>query len=303
METAMADTRTSHLNLDPQTFKQSFDREPFGFTHNLSELDLFSPDSLRAVADLYHDHKKDYYVGAGAPAPGVRFYSVKHVDYKPAEALDHLGEGSYRILMKRPENHDKRFRGLLDTLFKQVINLRGGLGNQRVVRLESAIFISSAATTTPFHFDPEIAFFSQIEGEKIYHVYSPSAVTEAEMEKFYLRGVIDIAQIDLKGRDPAKEHVFKLAPGKGLHQPQNAPHWVETGVGRSVSFSFVFETTTSRATGRARSFNYFTRKLGLKPARVGAHPGMDAVKEKAMKVVIPARKAAGKAVRKALRKA
>ncbi|MDB6125778.1 MAG: hypothetical protein JWQ71_4771 [Pedosphaera sp.] len=298
MKAPMGDAGNSHLNLDPQIFGESFDREPFGFTHNLSGLDLFQNDSLRALADKYHDHKKDYYVGAGAPEPGVKFYSVKHVDYKPADALDNMEKGSYRVLMKRPENHDKRFRALLDELFQQVVDLRGGLGDERVVRLESAIFVSSAATTTPFHFDPEIAFFCQIAGDKIYHVYSPRAVTEAEMEQFYIRGVVDIAQVDLAGRDPKLEHVFNLKAGKGLHQPQNAPHWVETRGDRSISFSFVFETTATRAKGRTRSFNHVARKLGLKPTAPGATPVLDTVKASAMRVVIPARKVAGKAARK-----
>src|SRR4051812_6776479 len=121
MKAPALDASVSHLNLDAKTFGGSFDREPFGFTHNLSGLDLFQNDSLRALAEKYRDHKRDYYVGAGAAQPGVQFYSVKHVDYKPAEALDNMEKGSYRVLMKRPENHDKKFRVLLDQLFQQVV--------------------------------------------------------------------------------------------------------------------------------------------------------------------------------------
>ena len=130
--------------------------------------------------------------------------------------------------MKRPEKHDPRFRDLLDALFRQIVDLRGGLGRERVVRLESSVLVSSAATTTPFHFDPEINFFAQVHGDKMYHVYSPSVVTEAELERFYIRGVVNIGQVKLQGRDRSREHVFALGPGKGFHQPQNAPHWVET---------------------------------------------------------------------------
>src|SRR5262249_10177785 len=156
-----------------------------------------------------------------------------------------------------------RFRELLDTLFRQVVDLRGGLRRERVVRLESGILISSAATTTPFHFDPEINFFSQIEGEKIYHAYAPSVLTEPELERFYIRGVVNIGQVQLNGRDPAREHVFTLGPGKGFHQPQNSPHWVETRESRSVSYAFVWESNATRARGRVRAFNYYLRKLRL----------------------------------------
>jgi hypothetical protein len=279
------------LNFNLETFRDSLDREPFGFTHNLSELDLFEPDSLRGLAEKYADHPDDYFAAASAPAPGAEFYSVPYADFSPREALDRLDSGDYRVLLKRPENHDPRFRELLDTLFRQVMDLRGGLGGQRVVRLQSTVLISSAATITPFHFDPEVNFFAQIEGAKIYHVFSPSVLTEAELERFYIRGVVNIGQVGLKGRDPAREHVFTLGPGKGLHHPQNAPHWVETGKSRSVSYGFVFETEGTRAQGRVRAFNYYLRKLRLNPARPGDRTSVDGLKAATMRAAIPVRKA------------
>lgn len=279
------------LNLDPEIVRGSMNREPFGFTHNLSEIELFDPDALLGLAAKYAGHPYDYYVAAGAPSPGAEFYSVQHRVDSPCEALARLEPAGYRILLKRPEKHDPRFRGLLDTLFRQVVDLRGGLGRERVVRLESAVLISSAATITPFHFDPEVNFFAQIEGEKTYHVYSPSALTEEELERFYSRGVVNIGQVGLQCRDCSREHVFNLAPGKGLHQPQNAAHWVETGESRSVSYAFVFETDATRARGRVRAFNYYLRKLRLKPARLGTHPVREGLKAGTMRAVIPARKA------------
>ncbi len=279
------------LNLDPATFRESLDREPFGFSHNLSELDLFNSDSLLGLAEKYADHPRDHYVAAGQPSPGAEFYSVPYAGYSPRDALDRLDSVGCRVLMKRPEKHDPRFRELLDALFRQVVDLRGGLGHERVLRLESAVLISSAATITPFHFDPEVNFFAQIEGEKVYHVFSPSALTESELERFYIRGVVNIGQVQLKGRDAGREHVFTLGPGKGLHQPQNAPHWVETRESRSVSYAFVFETNATRARGRVRAFNYYLRKLRLNPARPGARPKLDGLKAGTMRAVIPVRKA------------
>jgi hypothetical protein len=87
----------------------------------------------------------------------------------PHEVMQHLETGSYRVLLKRPENYDLHFRELIDQLFAQVADSLGEFGDDRIVRREAGIFISSGATTTPFHFDPEIGFFFQIEGEKIYH--------------------------------------------------------------------------------------------------------------------------------------
>jgi hypothetical protein len=272
------------MDLDPETFRQSFDREPFGFSHNLTGLDLFEFESLRSLAARYAGGA---FVAQGAPTPGTQFYSVPHGHSNPLEAMDRLESGSYRILLKRPEDRDPRFRELIDVLFRQVVDVLGGLDGAKVVRLQGSILISSATTTTPFHFDPEINFFSQIEGEKIYHVYSPTVLTEAELERFYVRDNINIGQVDFEGRDRSRECVFSLGPGKGLHQPQNAPHWVETRGSRSISYSWVFETDATRAVGRVRGFNYLLRKIGLRPARPGTRPRLESAEAGAMKLVMP----------------
>lgn len=282
--------RPAGLQLDPDSLRNLFNREPFGFDHSLSGLDLFKFDQLYALAEKYTGPAQDYYLSCSAPKPDTVFFSVPQAPYRPHEAMEHLETGSYRILLKRPENYDLRFRELIDQLFAQVADSLGGFGGDRIVRLEAGILISSAATTTPFHFDPEVGFFSQIEGEKIYHVYPPSILGEDELDRFYAKGRVSIAQIDFEGRDPAREHVFTLGPGKGLHQPQNAAHWVETRGSRSISYTFVFETEASRARGRARAFNHFLRCLKLNPAPPGANPAFDAIKSEAMRPLLPVRR-------------
>ena len=284
------------LQFDAQRFSEAFDREPVPFTHNLGDLDLFQMSALYELAEKFTGSPRDYMVAGGAPKPDTEFFSVPGVADKPHEVLAKLDSGSYRILLKRAENYDRRYKELVETLFERVIALRGGLQGAKVVRLESGILISSAATITPFHFDPEIGFFSQIEGEKSYHVYSPSVVSEQELESFYVRGAVSIAQVGLNGRDRSREYVFSLKPGMGFHQPQNSPHWVETGTSRSISFTFVFETDVTRAMGRTRSFNHYLRKLRCKPTRPGQNPAIDTIKADAMRVLLPVRKSVGQVV-------
>ena len=279
--------QNARLTFDSENFAKSFDREPFGFSHNLSTLDLFKPDSLLNLAEKFSNFPRDYFIAGSAPTPGTEFYSVPNGGYKPRQALEILDKARHRVLLKRPESHDSRFRELLDALFRQIVDLQDGLRNDPVERLESAILISSQSTTTPIHFDPEVGFFSQIEGEKFYHVYSPACSGEAELERFYIRGRVDIGRLDLNKLDPAREHVFTLGPGKGFHQPQNSPHWVQTGNSRSVSYTFVFQTRTSRAMGRTRAFNYCLRRLGIDPSRPGTRPKLDAAKAGGMLAAIP----------------
>jgi hypothetical protein len=288
------------LTWDPTLFSAHFDREPFGFEHNLAALDLFKFDGLVALAEKYGALDQEYFVAGSAPSPGTGFYTVPTVSHRPHEALERLEQVPYRVLLKRPENLDPRFRDLLDQLWHQVVQSRAALLDQKIVRLESAIFISSAAATTPFHFDPEVNFFSQIEGEKTYHVYPPDVVSETELERFYKRGIVNIGQVDLSTRPRDRERVFTLAAGRGLHQPQNAPHWVETGASRSISYSFVFETAASRALGRTRSCNHYLRKLGLAPARPGMRPVLDGVKSEAMHLAIPVRRSLARSARAVL---
>jgi hypothetical protein len=281
-------------------FSEKFDREPFGFDHNLSNLDLLQFDGLRSLAEKYAGFDQDYFVAGSAAAPGVDFYAVPTLRQRPHEALEQLGATPSRILLKRPENFDSRYRDLLHHLFAQVVASSTSLAGTEIVRLESAVFISSAAATTPFHFDPEVNFFSQIEGDKTYHVYPPATLTEMELERFYKRGIVNIGQVDLSQRPQNRECVFHLRAGRGLHQPQNAPHWVETGSSRSISYSFVFETVASRAKGRARSCNHYLRKLGFHPSPPGLHPVIDAAKSGTMQLVIPARQRVARSMRSLL---
>jgi len=280
---------TAHLHVQTDRFRELYDREPFGFTHDLAKLDLFDFDSLKHLANRYEVHRDDGFVAASAPAAAAQFYSVAHGTWTPRQAMDRLYATPLRILLKRPEHHDPRFRTLLDDLFAEITVQRGGWNGERIVRLESAVFVSSAAATTPFHFDPETAFFSQIEGEKEYHAYEPVVLSEPELEQFYVCDMIDIGQVALDGRDPAREHVFALKPGDGFHQARNAPHWVVTRNARSISYTFVVETDAGRALGRSRCCNHYLRKLGLIPQRPGVHPQVDRAKAGAMRALLPMR--------------
>ncbi|HUS23312.1 MAG TPA: hypothetical protein VM369_00040 [Candidatus Binatia bacterium] len=268
---------------DETTRADAFDRRPYGFTHRLHELDLFRFDALVELAGRLAHHPHDALVAEGALAPQQRFDSVPQDACTPQRALEQLDAVPRRVLLKRPERHDPRYAELLRELFADVAERHPQLHSERIVRLESAIFISSGRTVTPFHFDAESAFFSQIEGGKQYHVYLPDAVDESLLESFYARGATGVGHLDLARCDPAREYVFRLRPGHGFHQPHDAPHWVETGAGRSVSYSFVFETVASRRRCRTRAFNHWLRGRGVTPPPIGAHPLGDTIKAAVMR--------------------
>jgi Cupin superfamily protein len=270
------------LDIDPSSYESLYNRTPFGFKHNLHQLDIFQFDSISELLDRYAGASNDYYVAGSAAAAGSAFFDAPHIKLTPKEASRQLNERPTRILLKRLENHDDRFRNLLDLIIKQIRSIPGGLGDQPILRIQSSLFITSAASTTPLHFDPEVGFFTQIEGDKTYHVYSPDDVPEQDLEDFYVRGKVSIGQLDMAQRDPGKEQVYNLKAGDGFHQPQNAPHWVETCGSRSISYSCVFETQADRALGRTRAFNYYERKLGMRPTPPGKNSQLDSMKAEAI---------------------
>jgi len=275
-------------------FDDHYGINPFGFNHQLQHSPLFTEARLTALAAHYDGHP-DSYVAGSAAAPGAIFFSVPSNPFGTVEALRRLDDTPLRILLKRPEDHDPDFRVLRDHLYAQIVEMRPELKDQKLVRFETAIFISSAATTTPFHFDPEVNFFAQIVGEKEYHVYEPVSVSTVELDAFYARQVVAIGQIPLETRATAYEHVFQLTPGRAFHQPLNAPHWVRTGAGRSVSYALVFETEAMRAQGRVRAFNHYARKLGFNLAPSTPY---DAVKAALVTAALPIKRRFGGVYRK-----
>lgn len=273
------------LTVQQPGFDDAFNVQPLGLEHGLHRHPLFTPERIRRLVECWPD--KDFFVAAGAAEAGTQFYSTPDVALTPADALARLEQGSYRILLKRLERHDMEFRDLLAELVAEVATLRPQLHREKILRLESFLFISSASTITPFHFDPEIGLFFQIAGNKTYHMYSPSVLSEEELEKYYLRGSISIGQVDFNARKACSEFRFDLRPGLGMHQPANAPHWVQTRGEISISYSFAIETRRTRAMGRTRAFNGLCRHMAMTPARPGLRPLADSMKANCIQVMRP----------------
>jgi hypothetical protein len=288
------------LLADAAVVRRAYDIEPFGYTHTLSGLDLLSLDAICKQSEKHAP--ADYFVAGSAASPGTPFYDVPHGEVTPLQALQNLESRPTRVLLKRPERYSPAYRDLLESLYEQVVALRGVITpRERLRRLDASILVSSAATTTPFHFDPEISFFFQIEGAKSYHMYAPGTLGEDELEAFYIKDILNIGQVPFEGRPAAKRYTFELGPGKGMHQPRNSPHWVQTQNELSISYVFSIETDATRAEGRTRGFNYFERKLGLTPAQPGQRPQLDAMKAGVMRAAFGAREAA-RSAREAVRR-
>src|SRR5580692_11179813 len=125
------------LDIDPKSYQRFYNRIPFGFTHNLHQLEIFQFDSLSELLDRYTGESNDYYVAGSAAAAGSAFFDAPHIKLTPKEAIHQLDERPTRILLKRLENHDDRFRKLIDLIIKQIRGIPGGLGDQPILRIQS----------------------------------------------------------------------------------------------------------------------------------------------------------------------
>jgi len=277
----------------------SFDLEPKALTHDLHLDALFSDASLADLVKSFDNGGRSF-IATGARDASDPFRSLPEHQIKPSEALARLDTDSVRILLKRPEDHDPRFRALADRLYRDITTSNPHAARSPAVRIQASIFISSGETITPVHFDPEVNYFFQIRGRKAFHVFRPDSLDDTLVDGFYNKQVVDIAQVPLSACDPACERVFDLEPGTGLFQPLNAPHWVRTGAGRSISYSFVFETEEMRARGKVRAANHYLRRLGLRPDSAELAGGSSRLKIAAINALIPLRRAVGPVARKYL---
>src|SRR5260370_1199061 len=77
------------------------------------------------------------------------------------------------------------------------------------------------------HLDNKCNFLIQIRDEKDLFVFNQSdrqVLRETELERFW---VGDWNAGEYKARCQERSHCFRLAPGRAVHIPVNAPHWVK----------------------------------------------------------------------------
>ena len=106
---------------------------------------------------------------------------------------------------------------------------------------EGYVFVSSPGAVAPYHLDPEHNFLLQLRGRKTVHLLDGrdrSLVTERHLEALY--GNSPSVGLVFDERHRAKDRAYELTPGRGLHFPVEAPHWVQNGPEVSVSISITF---------------------------------------------------------------
>jgi len=156
---------------------------------------------------------------------------------------------------------------------------------------QSIIFITSPHRITEYHIDRECSLLLQVHGKKTIHVFDQTdreVLTEDELERFWTN---DNNAASYKPHLQNRANTFLLEPGKAVHIPINAPHWLENGDDISVSINQNFQYKNERLANIYRA-NYYMRKMGLNPLPPGRSHLMDRIKGRGMQVpVVLAKKA------------
>jgi hypothetical protein len=194
----------------------------------------------------------------------------------PAEDVIRRIENADAWLVIKGVEHDPAYRALLHEFLTEVSSAAGP-GTERFDDLQGFIFVSSAGSVTPFHFDAEENILVQIRGDKYVHIFDNadrSLVPEESLELSPSRHRNQPYRADFERR----AEVFSLTPGDAVHIPYLWPHWVHTGSSWCVSMAMTWKTLAVRRLNKLRLINGTLRRYGLPQASPGQSQLADGAK-------------------------
>jgi hypothetical protein len=262
------------LDIECGTFRESFDRKPFFIRHDLKDHALFAMPRLMQLCQSLPATSIEY--NAGDIPITVDPSRTPRNGLSADETLRRISHCQSWLVLKNVEQ-EPEYQALLRRCLAEVARhsepVRPGMCDG-----EAFIFVSSPQAVTPYHMDPEHNFLLQIRGSKRVHLYDGrdrALLSEKELEDFYRGGHRNLAYPMACARTG---WTFDLTPGRGLHFPVTAPHYVRNGADVSVSFSITFRTPDLKRRRVVHICNGFLRGRGLRPTPVGAHAGLDRLK-------------------------
>ena len=271
--------RATRLEIDADEFRAAFNRRPFLIGHRLAGHPLFELPRLIELAARLPEDCVAYNAGDVAVAEGI--YRGPRTGLSVAETIRRIEDCRSWMVLKRVEA-DGEYKALLDECLDEVARLSEPMAPGMRKR-EGFIFISSPGSVTPYHLDPEYNFLLQVRGSKSVHIWNPddrSVLSAEEVETYWE----DQKNITFRDEYEQRASVFELTPGRGLHFPVTAPHWIQNGEGVSISFSITFQTPANERRAIVHGINAALRRRGRKPTPAGRSRVLDALKYHAWRV-------------------
>jgi Cupin-like domain len=286
--TAMRETIPERvLEVDEMTFRRVFNKSSLLFEHKLGNHPLFAiPRLARVAASILERGNADNFVvlDNASAHPGTKFKDTYPQD-KLVGAIDGLGVPGRWLKLTRMEQVDPDYQILLSKIIGELEILSGVPLRAEITWSSMTAFIAAPFTVTPYHIDHESNFLFQIRGEKEICLFDPmdrAILTESDIETFYL------GDVEAATYRPELQHngtIYLLDPGRAVHHPPLAPHWVKNGGSLSVSISIGFCLKSLDLRARVYQTNAGLRRLGLRPRKPGESPLGDWLKIKGVGMI------------------
>jgi putative methyltransferase (TIGR04325 family) len=266
------------IEAEPSSFRQQFNHSPFVFSHHLTGHPLFEIPRLAQLANtLLSQGGPGKVLCQSGHFPVHRKWSDRPVIEQVTAAIAHIQDSNAWVLLDSMQL-DPEYDALLNQIVIELEELTGEPLREKMTWLEGTIFISSPGSVTPYHIDHSSNFLLQIQGEKQVNLFDQrdrSVLTELEIEHYYSG---DLEAATYRTQNQSKASVYALTPGKGVHHPVLAPHWVKTGHLFSVSLSVNFCLRSFDSQARIYQANHCLRQLGQKPTPPGQSALRDQIK-------------------------
>ena len=271
---------------DAESFRRDFNQRSFAFDHHLADHPLFTilrlADTAQAILD--RDNAGGFVVfDAKAFATDSGFGMPSRRD-RLADTVRRLAEGSSWLKLVSVNEADPAYAEVLQKVIHDVSELTGRDLAAEITWSGLTVFMTSPNATTPYHIDHEPNFLMQVHGEKdicLFDQNDREVLSEADIERFYC-GDPQAAHYnpDLQSRGV----MYRLVPGRAVHHPPLAPHWVKNGDNVSVSVSVSFCTRSLDHRAKVYQANRLLRSIGLQPARPGQSPLRDRLKAAGLEI-------------------
>lgn len=267
-----------------QQFARDFNERPFMVDHSLSGHRAFTMDRLHDLLESSLPIPNKVYWNAGKREIGQKWSDRPGRDFPIEEAFCRIRESDAWIIIFGADR-DPEIHAMLEEGLKEVQELTGINFAREVKNMQSIVFITSPHRISEYHIDRECSMLLQVHGKKTIHIFDQNdreVLPEEEKERFWS---VDNNAAVYKPQFQDRAKSFLLEPGKAVHIPINAPHWLQNGDDISVSINQNFQFKNEKYANVYRA-NYYMRKLGLNPAPRGVNPGRDHWKAKAMNVPV-----------------
>lgn len=261
------------------SFATSFDRRDFEFGHRLAESALFDSDALAWLTREMAKDPADVFFDVGDVRVDQRWNEVPSSELTVEQLFANIERENGWILLRRAEKVPA-YRKILDECLAEIEGLCDRDLRPLMAKRRALLFISSPRRISSYHIDRECNCLLQIRGSKEISIFDRDdreVISERELERFW---TVDNNAAVYKPALQSRARTYRLTPGRAVHIPVNAPHWVRNGADVSVSLSVNFHYAEDRLADVYR-MNHWLRRVGFSPIPPGRSANVDAMKRAA----------------------